>query len=204
MAAVLALLAAAATAHRPATSAGCDRRSPAVRGGAALGLIRYPVADLDYRIAFLGPRKGVLGTTFTGANRIEVYVRPCQTVAAVASILGHEVGHAIDDRLMTPARRGEYLAVRGISGEWFGCNRCTDYRTPAGDYAEVAATLFAPAGPWRSLMASRPTGAALATLRPFFVAAPPPPPQPVPLVTTTTTTLPAPCRVAVGQSCLVQ
>lgn len=198
---VVLLLAASAVAVSAGSAApACDRRSPAVRGSAALERVRYPVGDLAYTIAFLGPRRGTLAVTFTAYDRIEVYVRACQSVDAVAAVLGHEVGHAIDDRVMTPARRGEYLAAREISGEWYGCNRCTDTRTPAGDYAEVAGSLFAPAGPWRSRMADRPTGAAAEALRPFFYPVPSPPAAPPPPVTTTTR--PGRCAVAFGL-CLV-
>ncbi|MEO7836636.1 MAG: hypothetical protein ABIS21_03215 [Acidimicrobiales bacterium] len=159
---------------RTATSAPCVKGTPASKGAAAQEMIRYPWRDLDYAVEFTGPRRGVLGLTYIGRGLIRIYVRPCQSIESVATVFAHEVGHAVDDRHMTPAERGEYLAVRGISGAWFGCNGCTDYATPAGDFAEVFALGHGPAGPFRSLMRvdggrkRQPSPEELAELERFF------------------------------------
>jgi hypothetical protein len=181
----------------------CDRRTPAVKGTEAVDLVAYPVHSLGFSVAFLAGRSRVLAVTFTGPRRIEVYVRRCHSVTHVARVLAHEVGHAVDHRLMTPERRGEYLAVRGISGEWFGCNRCTDYATPAGDYAEVFAWTHGPRFRWgRGRMAPAPTPEQAAALAPFFEVVPVPPTVAPSTTTTSSTTRPS-CAVAIGSTCVV-
>lgn len=146
----------------------CAKGTPQQKGTQAQELVTYPWRDLNYTVSFLGPRKGILALTHTGRKTIEVYVRGCQSVTSVAGVFAHEVGHALDDRLMTPDERGEYLAVRGISGEWFGCNRCTDFATPAGDFAEVFSFIHAPPHEFRSKMAGPPSPERVVTLQRFY------------------------------------
>ncbi len=150
----------------------CDTRPAAERGAEALTRIRYPYAELNYDVRFGGPKRGYLAITFTGAARIEVYVRRCQTVDSIASILGHEFGHAVDHRYMTSDLRGEYLAARGITATWFGCNRCTDFATGAGDFAEVFGFFHSPPGPFRSRLGPAPNPSRKAEFSRFYFAPP--------------------------------
>lgn len=180
------------------TSGRCVGGAPAQKGQAALGLVTYPVNNLDYRVIFKGAKKGYLGVTFTTRRTIEVYVRPCQSAEDVASVIGHEVGHAIDDVYGTNERRATWRAERGIEGRWFGCDRCSDFATPSGDFAEVAAFLFAPPGRFRSKLAAAPDADQLERLRPLFYAD-----GAADATTTTTTTTPDPCHVFIADSCVV-
>lgn len=152
-------------------AARCSNASPQAKGAKALELVRYPWPRLGYRVEFLGPKAGYLAMTYTGPKLIEVYVRPCHTINQIANTLGHEFGHAADDRYNTDAERLKIQEYRGygIRDNWFGCNRCTDYDTPAGDYAEVFAYLFSPKGKFRSTMARPPArGPQTDLLIPFF------------------------------------
>lgn len=135
----------------------CPRGTPESKGAAALAMIAYPWDSLGYRFVFEGPKRGFLAVTNTGTKTIEVYVRQCQGVDQLATVVGHEIGHAIDDRYLSPADREQVQRYRGYSPrEWYGCNRCTDYATPAGDFAEAVAYIIAPPGRFRSLLAGPP------------------------------------------------
>lgn len=185
----------------------CARGSAEDRGKAALGLVRYPWQTLGFEVVFHGPRKGYLAITYIGGQRIEVYVRRCQSVDSIASILGHEFAHAVDHRYMTDAERAEYLALRGISPRpWFGCNRCSDFATPAGDFAEVFAYLKSPPSRFRSRLGRPPSAEQAVDLERFYFPDATTPPllsTTTPAPPSTTTTTPAPCRVALGETCLV-
>jgi hypothetical protein len=56
-------------------------------------------------------------------------------------VIGHEPGHAYDTAHLTPATRRAWQLARGIpvTTPWYGCSGCTDFATPAGDFAEVYA-----------------------------------------------------------------
>jgi hypothetical protein len=73
--------------------------------------------------------------------------------------LAHELGHAFDLDNNTPDRRTRWRELRGIDPEaaWFGCNRCPDYNTPAGDFAETFAFLLLGPGNYHSRLAEAPT-----------------------------------------------
>jgi hypothetical protein len=70
----------------------------------------------------------------------------------------------------TPEKRNHWMELRGIDSNtaWFGCDRCSDYNTPAGDFAETfAMVLFGPKY-FRSRIAAKPTIDEIAKLSAFF------------------------------------
>ena len=143
---------------------------PTAVGDAALALLDYPWRDLGWTIQFLPGRTGYLGLARGPKRRIEIYVRPEHDVYDVAHTLAHEMGHAVDLSYGSAYRRREYRRLRGLEmdGKWFGCDSCTDYATPAGDFAEVFEYWLLGGGDYRSQMAGPPDEATLAQLRLLF------------------------------------
>ncbi|MCW2614538.1 MAG: Peptidase superfamily [Frankiales bacterium] len=114
-----------------------------------------------------------MGMTYLDDKRIAMYVRPCgsQSVELLRHVMAHELGHAHDTELMSAADRRAWLAARGIpaSTPWYGCSGCTDFATPAGDFAEVYAQWARGASTNRSQLAGDVGRAQLAALaRRFF------------------------------------
>ena len=62
------------------------------------------------------------------------------------------------------------MELRGIDPgtAWFGCNRCSDYNTPAGDFAETFALLLIGPQYFRGRIAARPAIWELPALSSFF------------------------------------
>lgn len=110
---------------------------------AALEEIHYPWrSELQgWSITFLEPRGTASGYTWSAEQRIEVFVKDGDDVARVARVFAHELGHAVDVTLNTPAERRAWLAERGVDANtpwWPGSGRA-DFQTGAGDFAEVFA-----------------------------------------------------------------
>jgi hypothetical protein len=84
----------------------------------------------------------------------------------VAYDIAHEIGHVIDLTFNTAQSRREWMELRGIdpSTPWFGCNRCSDYNTPSGDFAETFALLLRGPKYFRSRIAAPPTADAIPAL----------------------------------------
>src|SRR4051812_27225753 len=115
-----------------------------VREQAALVLISFLWQELHYDIVFRPPQRGVRAMIFPGVRRIEIYARPQDETRLIAYDIAHELGHAIDMTLNTDDTRRQWREIRGIdpAEPWFGCDRCTDFSTPAGDFAETFAFLL--------------------------------------------------------------
>jgi hypothetical protein len=128
--------------------------SAVVRQEAALALIDFPWKELNYEIVFLPPRPGFRALITFSKQLIEIYARPGEDSRIVAYNIAHELGHAIDRQRNTPESRRRWMELRGINPDepWFGCNRFSDYNTPAGDFAETFAFLLL--GPGGSAAAS--------------------------------------------------
>jgi hypothetical protein len=126
---------------------------------AALALIPFDWQQLHYNIVFLAPRRGVRAMIFPSEHRIEVYARPSDDSRLLAYDIAHELGHAIDMTFNTAETRRQWLEARGIDLEtpWFGCNRCSDFNTPAGDFAETFAFLMLGPGNFSGRIAAAPT-----------------------------------------------
>jgi hypothetical protein len=148
-----------AVASNPAPPAGIETDWAHRKRQLALALIHYPWEKLGYEIIFLGPRPGYRAMTISDRRRIEVYVRPGDDISLLAFDLAHELGHAFDLERNNTARRNRWREMRGISQSvpWFGCNRCPDYQTPAGDFAETFALLLLGPKNYHSRIALAPT-----------------------------------------------
>ena len=150
-------------AARPATAVAPQRLSPVDAAAArsvvarARALVAVTPAQLGYRLRVAGPVAGLRGRTDMAARTITLYVAPGDAPGAVAHDLGHELGHAFDATRLTDADRAAYLRARGVAGAtWFPGRRASDYRSGAGDFAEVFALCHAASTVYRSRLAARP------------------------------------------------
>lgn len=165
-----------------------DDSSAETRGRAALQSLQYPWRDLGYSIHFREYTGGQLGSANSRTKRIVIYVKDSQSEQSLRITIAHEIGHALDFEHATAARRDDYRIVRRIDrdAEWYPCDRCSDYASHAGDWAEVFAYWLAGPGDFRSEIAGPPTREQLRRLAPLFrlpakkAAAPPPSPRPSP------------------------
>ena len=111
------------------------------RGQAAMATLRDNGQRSGVSVSFKGAKAGYLGLTFPERHHVDVYVRSCsaESFTLLRHVMSHEMGHAFDAAHMTAAKRAAYMAMRGIPAgtPWFGCNYCTDFATPAGDFAET-------------------------------------------------------------------
>ena len=140
------------------------------RNDEALALISFPWQQLHYTIVFLAPKQGVRAMIFPRDRRIEVYARPSDDSRLLAYDIAHELGHAIDVTFNTAKTRKKWMEARGINPgtPWFGCNRCSDFNTPAGDFAETFAFLLLGPGNFSGKIASAPTAEQVPVLKAFF------------------------------------
>src|SRR5262249_33766217 len=115
-------------------------------------------------------RAGFRAMTIPGEHRIEIYARPQDDIDLLAYDIAHEIGHAIDLSYNTPETRRQWMKLRGIdpSTAWFGCDRCSDYNTPAGDFAETFAFLLRGPKYFRSRISPPPTAEQVEALIPLF------------------------------------
>jgi hypothetical protein len=135
-----------------------------------LALIPFNWQQLKYDIVFLAPRPGVRAMTFSGEHRIEVYARPQDDVRLIAYDIAHEIGHAIDLTYNTDEMRKKWMELRGIdpATPWFGCDRCSDYATPSGDFAETFAAVVFGTKNFKGRIAPAPTSAQIPAMMSFF------------------------------------
>jgi len=151
-----------------------DARIPALseqaRKEAALALIAFPWQNLKFEIVFMPPRRGFRAMIFPTRHRIEVYARPEDDLQLLAYDIAHELGHAIDVTRNTSESRKKWMKSRGINPAtpWFGCNRCSDYNTPAGDFAETFALLLLGPGHFAGRIAPSPSTKQIPALNSFF------------------------------------
>ena len=145
------------------------------RGQAALASLKGGAERTGFRVEFKPARKGYLGLTHLKERRIEMFVRACGTQSdeLLRHVMAHELGHAYDTTRNNDAVRRAWMAARGIpaSTPWYGCSGCTDFATPAGDFAEVYAQWARGSSTNRSELAGDVPPAQLAALaRQFFGA----------------------------------
>jgi hypothetical protein len=141
------------------------------RGEAALASLRHGV-PAGVTIAYLPGGGALKGMTYYDRHHVDVYVGSCarESDTLLRHVVAHELGHAWDSLHMTDALRADYLAARGIPAgtPWFGCNKCQDFATPAGDFAETYAQWQRGASDSRSQLARPATPAELTSLARFF------------------------------------
>jgi hypothetical protein len=127
--------------------------------------------QVGYRLQVAGPLAGVRGRTDTAAKTITLFVSPTDAPHRVAHDLGHEIGHAFDASRLSAADRAAYLRARGVpSAAWWPDGRASDYRTGAGDFAEVFALCHAASPDFRSRLAARPQDPCAALPKPARAA----------------------------------
>ena len=141
-------------------------------GAQAWRLISFDLGRLPgWTVVFLPGRVGYRARTLPEEKRVEIYVRQGDTAPMVAYDLGHELGHAVDVTYSTPARRSSYRSIRGIPADarWFGCADCTDFATPAGDFAETFGFMVTDPGfNWRSVLGRAPTNEQIAAVTALY------------------------------------
>jgi hypothetical protein len=114
-------------------------------------------AQLGYTLRVAGPVGGLRGQTDNATRTITLFVAPGDMPNVVAHDLAHEIGHAFDARRLTAAQRAAYLRARGAAGApWLPGPQASDYRSGAGDFAEVFALCHAASPVYRSRLAARP------------------------------------------------
>ena len=145
------------------------------RGRVAISRVTYDwswLAKLGWTVELHPSRPGHLGITQVSDKRIDLYVRTGRATELVAVDFAHELGHAVDFELNRHGyeRRRKFAELRGYDAtSWYvGCDGCSDYASPAGDWAEVFAYWQLGDVDWRSEMASRPSPHDLALLSPLF------------------------------------
>lgn len=146
------------------------RGSAQQRGEAALAALRFPWQELAYAVHFAPYTGGTLGLASARTRTITVFVKPGQDEGELRTTIAHELGHALDHVHGTSARREEYRRLRGLSPHtsWYPCDRCSDFASPAGDFAEVFAAALVGTGDFRSRLAPAPTADELRRLAPLL------------------------------------
>jgi len=141
-----------------------------VRNNAALALIPFQWHVLDYQIVFMDSQEGYRAMTYPKQHRIEIYVRPGDDSGRLAHDIAHELGHAVDVTYNTPEMRRKWMELRGIdpATSWFACNKCSDFSSPAGDFAETFALLQVGPDYFSGRIAPRPTAQDIPHLISFF------------------------------------
>jgi hypothetical protein len=165
----------AAAAAKPAASTAGDVCSgpgwQQTRGSRALASLRHPT-PAGVSVSFKGSRAGYLGLTYPASHHVDMFVRSCsaESWTLLRHVMAHEMGHAYDAAHMTAASRRAYMAMRGIPAgtPWFGCSYCSDFATPAGDFAETYSQWQRGSADSRTRIAPMPGAAALARLGATF------------------------------------
>lgn len=102
------------------------------------------------------------GLTYVHDKKIEIYLysEPAidqnEDTAHYTSVLGHELGHAVDVDRLNSDQRIAFAQTRGYgdtSYVWWPDNAASDFETGAGDFAEAFSDCIHPDGTNRSLLA---------------------------------------------------
>lgn len=128
----------------------------------SLILVDIPATIPGWTIVWSDTSPGATAMTYAETRTIIMSNRDLgPDPARRARVLGHEIGHAIDFSRLDDAVRRQWMDLRALSGPWFGCWGCTDFGTPAGDWAEaVGHTVTGGLGPWRSQLGPPPDATA--------------------------------------------
>jgi hypothetical protein len=143
------------TVRRPAPLSSADAVAARSLVARAQELVSATPAELGYRLRVAGPVEGVRGQA--DAATITLFVSPQMQPHQVAHDLAHEIGHAFDAQRLSVAQRAAYLRARGVpDAPWWPGREASDYRSGAGDFAEVFALCRATSPEFRSRLAARP------------------------------------------------
>lgn len=160
---------AAPTTAPPPAPAPAASATAAEKGAAALASIAYPWPRTGFAIEFHPGRSGFLGLLNSTTKTISIYVRDDESTSKVARVIAHELGHAVDLTFLTDAEQAQYRQIRGLDRRgWYTCNGCTDFSSPAGDFAEVFTWWLLGPGSFNSVLGPPPDAAQLAQLAPLF------------------------------------
>jgi hypothetical protein len=144
-------------APKPARLSARDAAAARAVVARAQRLISITPAQLGYTLRVAGPLQGIRGRTDNATRTITLFVAPTDVPHVVAHDLGHELGHAFDAMRLTGAERAVYLRARGVpNAAWLPGRQASDYRSGAGDFAEVFALCHAASPEYRSRLAARP------------------------------------------------
>lgn len=80
------------------------------------------------------------GVTNTVERTVTLFDRPETSIEEAASVLAHELGHAVDIDVLDDDSRRAWLALRGIDTGWWAGEAQADFDVGAGDFAEAVAT----------------------------------------------------------------
>jgi hypothetical protein len=135
----------------------CDHRCRGERLHRQLRIHEPP----GWTVVFEDEHPAYLGLADSRTRTITLYLRASLPDRVLLWTLYHEVGHSHDFTFLNTAKRDRWSVARGYEGEtWFGCNHCTDYQTPAGDWAEALASCHTGwDDQWRSELGAPPTAA---------------------------------------------
>jgi len=138
-------------------------------GSTALAMIHFPWEDLGFKVSFHDRRPGYRALTLVDRHQIEVYVKSEDPPSALAFDLAHEFGHVFDLKYNDTVRKKRWMELRGINPAmpWYGCSACSDYATPAGDFAETFAYLLLGPGSYHSKLAPPPSAEMIRELAEF-------------------------------------
>ncbi len=142
--------------------------APLSIGDQALLRVGYPWRSTfpEWEVVFRGPRSGIRALTYPEDRRVEIFIRPSDTVSSLHRVFAHELGHVIDVELNSSADRDRWLAQRGISDSapWWPSAESPDFATGAGDFAEAFA-VWETGVTTRSTVGAQPTADDIALLR---------------------------------------
>jgi hypothetical protein len=142
------------------------------RGQRALSTLKDTGQRSGVTVSFKPAKSGYLGLTYPSRRHVDVFVRSCSSESAslLRHVVSHEMGHAYDAAHMTPALRDAYKKMRGIPAgtPWFGCSYCTDFSTPAGDFAETYSQWQRGSADSRTKIAPMPSAGRLAAIAAAF------------------------------------
>ncbi len=117
---------------------------PTTLGVEAEALINYDWRSVlpDWRVTYMNDRPGYRGLTFPQTRSIEIYVDDDDTPGAIAEILAHELGHAIDVTHFGGGERAQWIEARQMPAVWWAGDGLNDFSVGAGDFAEAVARLW--------------------------------------------------------------
>lgn len=94
----------------------------------------------NWEINYRGHNTQFRGLTYPYDRTIEIFVRESDTPERLATILAHELGHALDVEYLTAEQRDSWLEIRNIeSAPWWADAYASDFQSGAGDFAEAFA-----------------------------------------------------------------
>ncbi len=92
-----------------------------------------------WRIEHVDAHPAWRGVTNTVERTVTLFDRPDTSIEEAASVLAHELGHAVDIDVLDDERRRAWLAMRDIETGWWAGEAQADFDVGAGDFAEAVA-----------------------------------------------------------------